>query len=164
MSSSSEPIGTLINRRAFLAGAAAALVPIAGTSGAETPDLTRVLAEIEKRHDESVRRIQEWIKQPTIAAENRGINEGRDLMMRLLKDAGCSQVTACPTDLHPGVFGTLDAGASKTLKVKLANGVQRLADRKGHVKVRAVATTSGSAKSASSSRRLTLALGRNRGA
>jgi len=116
----------LINRRAFLAGAAAALVPIAGTSGAGTPDLTPVLAEIEKRHDESVRRIQEWIKQPTIAAENKGINEGRDLMMRLLKDAGCSQVTACPTDLHPGVFGTLDAGASKTLAVYFMHDVKQV--------------------------------------
>ena len=81
MSSSSEPIGTLINRRAFLAGAAAALVPIAGTSGAGTPDLTPVLAEIEKRHDESVRRIQEWIKQPTIAAENKGIADRRHVTL-----------------------------------------------------------------------------------
>jgi hypothetical protein len=46
-----------------------------------------VLVEIEKRHDESVRRIQDWNKQPTIAAENKGINEGRDLMMRVLKEA-----------------------------------------------------------------------------
>jgi Ca2+-binding RTX toxin-like protein len=39
-------------------------------------------------------------------------------------------------------------GAAKTVKVKLARGVERLADRKGHIKVRAVA--------ASSSQRLTL--------
>jgi len=57
MSSSPETIGTLINRRAFLAGAAAALVPTAGSARTEIPDLKPVLAEIEKRHDESVRRI-----------------------------------------------------------------------------------------------------------
>jgi hypothetical protein len=113
MSSSPETIGTLINRRAFLAGAAAAFVPTARSARTETPDLKPVLAEIEKRHDESVRRIQDWIKQPTIAAENKGINEGRDLMTRLLREVGCNKVTTCPTDLHPGVFGILDAGADE---------------------------------------------------
>src|SRR5215469_8080124 len=110
MSFSSKTAGTL-NRREFVTGAAAALVPAAASARTETPDLKPVLAEIEKRHDESVRRIQDWIKQPTIAAENKGINEGRDIMMRLLKEVGCNQVTICPTDLHPGVFGILDAGA-----------------------------------------------------
>jgi hypothetical protein len=43
--------------------------------------------------------------------------------------------------------------------VKLATGIQRLADRKGHLKARAVASTGTSGNIASSSRRLTLALG-----
>src|SRR5438876_9382421 len=119
MSSSRE-----MGRRAFLVGAAAALVPT-GRATAET-DLKPVLAEIEKRHDESVRRIQDWIKQPTIAAENKGINEGCDLMMRLLRDVGCQQVTKCPTDLHPGVFATLDAGAAKTLAVYIMYDVKQV--------------------------------------
>ncbi len=50
-------------------------------------------------------------------------------------------------------------GASKTLKVKLAKGSQRLADRKGRLKVRAIASTGPSGKIATSSQRLTLALG-----
>jgi acetylornithine deacetylase/succinyl-diaminopimelate desuccinylase-like protein len=126
MSSSPETIGTLINRRAFLAGAAAALVPTAGSARTQTPDLKPLLAEIEKRHDESVRRIQDWIKQPTIAAENKGINEGRDLMTRLLREVGCNEVTTCPTDLHPGVFGILDAGAPKTLAVYFMHDVKQV--------------------------------------
>jgi acetylornithine deacetylase/succinyl-diaminopimelate desuccinylase-like protein len=125
MSSSAENTRTL-NRRAFLAGAAAAFVPTAGSARTETPDLKPVLAEIDKRHDESVRRIQDWIKQPTIAAENKGINEGRDLMMRLLREVGCNQVAICPTDLHPGVFGILDAGAPKTLAVYFMHDVKQV--------------------------------------
>src|SRR5215470_11792340 len=125
MSSSAENTRTL-NRRAFLAGAAAALVPTAGSARTETPDLKPVLEQIDKRHDESVRRIQDWIKQPTIAAENKGINEGCDLMMRMLREAGCNQVVKCPTDLHPGVFGTLDAGASKTLAVYMMYDVKQV--------------------------------------
>src|SRR5215467_9338584 len=126
MSFSSETAPTRMNRRAFLAGAAAVLVPTAGTARTETPDLKPLLAEIEKRHDESVRRIQDWIRQPTIAAENKGINEGRDLMVRLLKEVGCNQVTICPTDLHPGVFGILDAGAPKTLAVYFMHDVKQV--------------------------------------
>ena len=53
----------------------------------------------------------------------------------------------------------LAPGASKTLKVKLAKGSRRLADRKGRLKVLAVASTGPSGKIAQSSRRLTLALG-----
>jgi acetylornithine deacetylase/succinyl-diaminopimelate desuccinylase-like protein len=114
-----------MNRRAFLAGAAAALAP-AGEAWAATPDLKPIQAEIEKRHDESVRRIQDWIKQPTIAAENKGTNEGCDLMMRLLREVGCNQVTKCPTDLHPGVFATLDAGAPQTLAVYIMYDVKQV--------------------------------------
>jgi Ca2+-binding RTX toxin-like protein len=51
-------------------------------------------------------------------------------------------------------------GASRTLRVKLAKGTGKLADRKGRLKVRALATTGPSGNSAQSSRRITLALGR----
>jgi Ca2+-binding RTX toxin-like protein len=50
-------------------------------------------------------------------------------------------------------------GASKTLKVKLAKGSQRLAGSKGRLKVVANASTGASGQIAQSSRRLTLALG-----
>ena len=50
-------------------------------------------------------------------------------------------------------------GASRTLKVKLAKGSRRLADRNGRLKVLAVASTGPSGQIAQSSRRLTLALG-----
>jgi Ca2+-binding RTX toxin-like protein len=53
----------------------------------------------------------------------------------------------------------LTPGASKTLKVKLAGGSRRLADRKGHLKVLAIASTGASGSIAQSSKRLTLAIG-----
>ena len=116
----------LVDRRAFLVGAAAALLPTGAARAATAPDLKPIVTEIEKRHDESVRRIEEWMKQPTIAAENRGISEGCDFMMRLLQEAGCQQVVRCPTDLHPGVFATLDAGAPKTLAVYIMYDVKQV--------------------------------------
>src|SRR5262245_14211462 len=114
-----------IDRRTFLtAASAAALLPAARAQS--TSDLKPVFSEVEKRPDESGRRIQEWIRQPTIAAEDKGIAEGADLMMQLLRDVGCGQVVKCSTDRHPGVFGTVDAGAPKTLAVYIMYDVKQV--------------------------------------
>jgi acetylornithine deacetylase/succinyl-diaminopimelate desuccinylase-like protein len=106
-----------MNRRTFLqctaAGAATLAFPY--PLRAEISELNPIYAQIEKQHEESVQRLQEWIKQPSIAAENRGVNEGCDLTMRFLREAGFGQVTKVPTDGQPGIFATLDAGAPKTL-------------------------------------------------
>lgn len=106
-----------LGRRAFLQSAVAATAALAWPrpGRADDSDLAAIRAEIEKRHGESVKRLQEWIRQPSIAAENRGVTEGCELMMRLLREAGFGQVTKVPTDGQPGVFATLDAGAPRTL-------------------------------------------------
>jgi len=41
----------------------------AGSSAADASDLKAIQAEIDKRHDEAVQRLQDWIRQPSIAAE-----------------------------------------------------------------------------------------------
>src|SRR5882672_958798 len=78
-------------------------------------ELQPIWAQIEKRHDEAVQRIQRWIRQPSIAAENRGMTEGCELTMQMLREAGFAQVTKIPTDGQPGIFAALDAGAPRTL-------------------------------------------------
>ena len=85
-----------------------------------------MLAQVEKRHDEAVKRLQEWIRQPSIAAENRGMNEGCELMIRLLKDAGFDRAEKVPTDGQPGVFATLDAGAPRTLALYFMYDVKQV--------------------------------------
>ncbi|HEX3474958.1 MAG TPA: M20/M25/M40 family metallo-hydrolase [Kofleriaceae bacterium] len=106
----------MMQRRTFLHGAAvvgaAALLPRRAHAAA---NLKPIYDQIEKRRAETIARIQEWIKQPTIAAESRGITEGRDLTMRLLRDAGFGKVESVSTDGHPGIFATLDAGAKRTI-------------------------------------------------
>src|ERR1700687_3174477 len=77
--------------------------------------LRGIASEISKRHDESVARLQEWVKHPALAAEDRGMDEGCERMMRLSRDAGCQTATRIDTDGHAGVFATLDAGAAKTV-------------------------------------------------
>src|SRR5437870_10560090 len=78
-------------------------------------DHADIKAEIAKRHDEAVKRLQDWIGQVSIAAENRGYPEGAEYIARLARDAGFQQATVINTDGKPGVFATLDAGAPKTV-------------------------------------------------
>jgi acetylornithine deacetylase/succinyl-diaminopimelate desuccinylase-like protein len=106
-----------MNRRTLIRGAlaGAATLALPARSRAASPGPDRVLAEVEKRHDEAVKRLQEWIHQPTITAENRGVSEGCDLMIRLLRDAGFDRAEKVPTDGAPGVLASLDAGAPKTV-------------------------------------------------
>jgi len=89
-----------MNRRHFLQSSLAAAIA-QRISAAPSDDLKAIQLEIDKHHDESIHRLQDWIRQPSIAAENRGMTEGCDLMMRLLRDAGFDQVTKVPTDGHP---------------------------------------------------------------
>lgn len=107
----------LMDRRTFLQGAiaGAATLAIPNRLDADQSELSPIFAQIEKLHDQAVQRLQEWIKQPSVAAENRGVTDGCDLTMRFLRDAGFGEVTKIPTDGQPGIFAKLDVGAPKTL-------------------------------------------------
>ena len=109
-----------LDRRSFLENAAAVTAALALPTrfpfgASKPPDLSAIFAQIEKQHDQSVQRLQDWIRQPSIAAENKGMNEGCALTMRMLSDAGFDKVTKIPTDGQPGIFATLDAGTSRTV-------------------------------------------------
>src|SRR5713226_746326 len=105
-----------MDRRTFLCNLAlgAAGLAVSRRVAAEA-DLAPFRAEIEKHHDEAVKRLQHWIAQPTIAAEKRGIEEGCELTIRMLREAGFDTVQRVPSDGVPGIIATLDAGASRTI-------------------------------------------------
>lgn len=105
---------TPFSRRSFLGTTlATGAVLAAGRAGAAS-DRAAIYKQIEQRHDEAVQRLQTWIRQPSIAAENNGVSEGCDLTMRMLREAGFQHVEQRPTDGQPGIFATLDAGARRT--------------------------------------------------
>jgi len=106
-----------MNRRTFLQGAlaGAATFTLPHRLRADEHDVSPIWTQIERHHDEAVQRLQEWIRQPSIAAENKGVTEGCELTMRFLREAGFGEVTKIPTDGQPGIFATLDAGAPRTL-------------------------------------------------
>ncbi|MGO9946029.1 MAG: M20/M25/M40 family metallo-hydrolase [Steroidobacteraceae bacterium] len=78
-------------------------------------DLNSVRAAIEKQRPQAIKRLQNWIALPSIAAENRNMKDGVQLMIELLKEAGFQTAKVMPTDGQPGVFATLDAGAKRTV-------------------------------------------------
>ena len=108
---------TISGKQTIIAGALAALVLLAGSGSARARDDERaaIQREVTKRHAESIKRLQDWIALPSIAAENRNYPAGAAYMARLAREAGFQKVTVIETDGKPGVFATLDAGAAKTV-------------------------------------------------
>lgn len=117
MSDQHQGSGVFANRRTLLTGAAAATLFTPGFSFAASGDLTAIRKAAETGYDASVKRIQEWIALPSIAAEDRDMDKGCDYMMALARDAGFQHVEKVPTKGHPGVFATLDAGAKRTIGI-----------------------------------------------
>ena len=108
---------TTIDRRTFIKGAAlagAATLTLNQRAWA-ADDFDPIRTEIAKRHDETLKGLQDWIRQISIAAENRGYPEGAEFMVKLARDAGFQQATRVEGDGKPAVFATLDAGAKKTV-------------------------------------------------
>jgi len=110
-----------LNRREFVQGAVSSAVLVAAPALAlgatSSADKAAVLAEIPKMHAENIKRLQEWIALPSIAAENRNYPQGPEYMAELARQAGFTGVRLIPTSGKAGVFGRLDAGAPTTVAV-----------------------------------------------
>jgi len=119
----SDTPAAALNRREFVrasmsAAAALAAFPASVLAAVEAEaDKAAVLAQIPKMHAENLRRLQEWIALPSIAAENRNYPQGPDYMAQLARAAGFTGVKLVPTSGKPGVFGRLDAGARTTVGI-----------------------------------------------
>src|SRR6266436_1291962 len=112
-----------LSRREFVQGAVAGVVLTAapGTALAafdgDNADKQAVLAQIPKMHAANIKRLQEWIALPSIAAENRNFPQGPEHMAKLARDAGFSGVKLIPTSGKAGVFGRIDAGVRTTVGI-----------------------------------------------
>ena len=113
-------------RRYFLGATAtsAAALALPRRSFAQDP-FAAIRDEVRKRHDESVKRLQDWIRLPSIAAENRAMNEGCERMIELARAAGFQAASRVDTDGHPSVFATLDAGAKRTVGLYFMSDVKQ---------------------------------------
>ncbi len=121
-----------LDRRALLAGTAAVgaslLLPPAAhaTAGKGNGDMAAIRAAAETGKDASVKRLQDWIRHPGIAAEKWRMDESCEFTMGLLKDAGFQMVAKVPTDGAPGIFATLDAGAKRSVGIYFMYDVKQV--------------------------------------
>src|SRR5438046_8259824 len=129
MADASEPS---LSRREFVQGTVSS-VALAGTPAAVlaaaaggNADKAAVLAQIPRMHAANVKRLQDWIALPSIAAENLNYPQGAQYMVKLAQDAGFTGVKLIPTSGKPGVFGTIDAGARTTMGIYFMYDVKQL--------------------------------------
>ena len=102
--------------RSWFIAAASSLI-LAVSAHAETPNRAQLEKAVKGAHADNLKRLQDWIANPTIAAEKVNVDKGAEYMRQLLLDAGFQQAKVIPTAGVPGVFATLDAGAPTTLGI-----------------------------------------------
>jgi acetylornithine deacetylase/succinyl-diaminopimelate desuccinylase-like protein len=83
-----------------------------------------VYAHIDANLPAHLANLQRWVRQPSISAQNTGVQE----MARMLRDdlvsLGFREAELVPTSGHPGVFGHYDASAPRTLVIYMMYDVQ----------------------------------------
>ena len=67
--------------------------------------------------DRSLAALKEFVAQPSISCEGKGMQEAAEIILRHLKELGCKEAELIETPGYPGVWGYYDAGAPKTLAV-----------------------------------------------
>lgn len=120
---------TDFTRRSLIAGTAAlaaspALAAIARPLAADAQ--RKIRTAIDRQLPENIARIQDWIRNPGIAAENYRMEEACAYTMGLLRDAGFQMVKKMPTSGQPGIFATLDAGAARTMGIYFMYDVKQV--------------------------------------
>jgi acetylornithine deacetylase/succinyl-diaminopimelate desuccinylase-like protein len=110
-----------VGRREFVQGTAAGValssMPGMVLAASRSGDKAAVLAQVPKMHAQNVKRLQDWIALPSIAAENRNFPQGPEYMLKLAEEAGFTGLKLIPTAGKPGVFGRIDAGARTTIGI-----------------------------------------------
>ncbi|MBU5625362.1 M20/M25/M40 family metallo-hydrolase [Oscillibacter sp. MSJ-2] len=71
----------------------------------------------EKTLDVSLENLREFVAQPSISCEGKGMRECAGLILRHLKELDCTEAELIETPGYPGVWGYYDAKAAKTLVV-----------------------------------------------
>lgn len=103
------------SRRIAVATLLTGSVFASGMLFAATPGRAALEKKVGQQHAENIKRLQDWIAFPSIAAESLNSQEGAEYMAKLAREAGFQKVEIIQTDGKPGVFATLDAGAKHSV-------------------------------------------------
>jgi acetylornithine deacetylase/succinyl-diaminopimelate desuccinylase-like protein len=78
-------------------------------------ELQHVYNKIDQNSEKHVKKIQEFIRQPTISNTGEGMKEGAEYLRETYERLGCQIAEIRETPGWPVVYGEYDAGAEKTL-------------------------------------------------
>jgi acetylornithine deacetylase/succinyl-diaminopimelate desuccinylase-like protein len=82
---------------------------------------------IDTHVDEHLRKLQEFLRQPSISAENYGVRDCAELLKTHFEDLGCKNTRLIETGSFPVVYGEYDAHAEKTLLIYMMYDTQPFA-------------------------------------
>jgi len=74
-----------------------------------------IYAYVDAHFEQHLANLQRWLRQPSVSAQNDGIQEMAEMLRADLEGLGFAETAVVPTDGHPGVWGYYDAGAERTL-------------------------------------------------
>ncbi|MDQ3654815.1 MAG: M20/M25/M40 family metallo-hydrolase [Chloroflexota bacterium] len=86
--------------------------------------LEPVFKHIEDQIEDHIARLQAFVRQPSISAENNGIRECALLLGDYFRDLGCDPVEIVETAGHPVVYAERWVGAPRTLAIYLMYDTQ----------------------------------------
>jgi acetylornithine deacetylase/succinyl-diaminopimelate desuccinylase-like protein len=84
----------------------------------------KAYAYIDAHLPQHLESLQRWVRQPSVSAQNRGIQDMAAMLRDDLRQLGFQEAELVPTSGHPGVWGYYDAGAARTLVVYMMYDVQ----------------------------------------
>jgi acetylornithine deacetylase/succinyl-diaminopimelate desuccinylase-like protein len=87
----------------------------------------KINKDIDAHLDEHIKRLQEFLRQPSVSAENYGVLECAELLKSYFVHVGCKNARLIKTGSFPVVYGEYDAHAEKTLLVYMMYDTQPFA-------------------------------------
>ena len=64
-----------------------------------------IYAYVDEHFEQHLANLQRWLRQPSVSAQNDGIQEMAELLRGDLEELGFEETAVVPTDGHPGVWG-----------------------------------------------------------
>lgn len=93
-------------------------------------NFSKVNKYIDAHINEHIKKLQEFIRQPSVSAENYGLRECAELLKSYFLNIGCKNTTLIETGSFPVVYSEYDAHAEKTLLVYMMYDTQPFAGEK----------------------------------
>ena len=90
----------------------------------------KIFKYIDANIDKHIVKVQEFLKQPSVSAENYGVRECAELLRDHFKAIGCQEAKLVETKGHPVVYAEYNAHAEKTLVVYMMYDTQPVTGEK----------------------------------